>query len=39
MNNIYKEFGIDIHIIPNSLQSQINLLVKEIIKLRRKKEK
>ena len=32
----YEEFGIDIHEIPSFLQSKINSLVKEIIKLREK---
>jgi len=36
MKNIYEEFGIDIHEIPSFLQSKINSLVKEIIKLREK---
>lgn len=34
MIKIYDEFGIDVHSIPSDLQSQINYLVKEIIKLR-----
>jgi len=34
MISVYEEFGIDIHSIPNDLQSSMNDLVKEIIKLR-----
>jgi hypothetical protein len=37
MIEIYNEFGIDIHDIPTNLQSSINNLIKEIIKLRNKK--
>jgi len=36
MIQIYKEFGIDIHSVPNNFQHHINNLVKEIIKLREK---
>ncbi len=38
MLKIYNEFGINIHEIPNSLQSSINSLIKEIIKLRKNKK-
>ncbi len=37
MKDIYDEFGIDIHNVPNNLQSPLNDMVKEIIKLRKKK--
>lgn len=37
MSKIYDEFGIDVHSVPNHMQYYINCLVKEIIKLRRKK--
>lgn len=36
MLKIYKEFGIDIHQVPVNLQSQLNAIVKEVIKLRAK---
>lgn len=38
MRKVYDEFGLDVHSIPINVQSQINLLVKEIIKLRAKKD-
>ncbi len=37
MLNVYKEFGIDIHQVPASLQAQLNAIVKEVIKLRNKR--
>ena len=39
VSEVYDEFGIDIHSIPNNLQSQVNSLVKEIINLRSNKIK
>jgi len=36
MKEVYDEFGIDIHDIPSNIQSNINDLVIEIIKLRDK---
>ena len=39
MKQIYNEFGIDIHSVPHSIQSEINDLVKEIIRLRKLKTK
>lgn len=38
MRKIYDEFGIDIDSVPSTLQSQVNSLIKEIIKLRKKKK-
>ncbi len=35
MLDIYEEFGIDLHSIPNTLQSNMNNLIREIIKLRK----
>jgi hypothetical protein len=37
MIDIYAEFGINIHIIPREMQSSLNAMVSEIIKLRNKK--
>ncbi len=37
MLKIYKEFGIDIHQVPITLQAQLNAIVKEVIKLRSKR--
>jgi len=39
VSELYDEFGIDIHSIPNNLQSKVNSLVKEIISLRSNKIK
>lgn len=36
MSDVYNEFGINIHDIPNTLQAQMNQMVREIIKLRTK---
>lgn len=36
MLKIYDEFGIDIHQVPTNIQSQLNSLVKEVVKLRKK---
>lgn len=32
MREVYRKYGIDIHEIPNSLQSQLNALIKDFIK-------
>ena len=37
MKEIYFEFGIDLHEVPNTLQEQINDLIREIVRLRKNK--
>jgi len=39
MSKVYDEFSIDIHKVPYTIQSQVNSLIKEIIKLRSYKAK
>lgn len=36
IRDVYNEFGIDIHSVPSNIQGQVNSLIKEIIKLRKK---
>jgi len=36
IGDVYDEFGIDVHSVPRSLQSQINSMAKKIIYLRSK---
>lgn len=37
IRQIYDEFGIDVHDVPSGIQSQLNDLIKELIKYRNKK--
>ena len=39
ISEIYDEFGLDVHAVPSSVQSQVNSLCKEVIKLRTRKSR
>lgn len=39
MRKIYDEYGINIHSVPSNIQSSLNLLIKDFIKLKKNKNK